>query len=96
MKTVNFVGSLLLLCDVLPHIVRLSKLLQAKRMDVTFLRGEVETCLSEIQLLRDAPTSGVHFSQFAAECAKIELEIEPGAQEDFLRRTGEISPGQST
>ena len=88
MKKYSFVASLQLLCDVLPHVVRLSKLLQSKVMDVTFLLAEVKTCLDSIQSLRDNVTEGQHFSQVTAECTAIGIQVAPADEEKFFHATG--------
>ena len=55
--------------------MRLSKLLQSKVMDVTFLFAEVKTCLDSVQSLRDNVTEGQHFSQVTAECTGIGVSL---------------------
>lgn len=88
MKTYNFVATILLLCDVLPHVLRLSKLLQSKLMDITFLQAELKMCLDSIQSVRDDVTQGCHFSRAAAECEDVGIQLTATDEENYLHKTG--------
>ena len=67
MKRYNCVASVMLLCDVLPFVTRLSKVLQGKSIDVTLLQAELKTCLDAIQSyrvkLQPRPTDQPHPGQ---------------------------------
>jgi len=95
MKKYSFVAGVLLLCDVLPHVVRLSKLLQSKDLDVAFVQAKLTHCLSSIQAVRDNIADGVgeSFSAVAAECQDIGIQVSADDQDNFLHRTGEILLG---
>ena len=76
----------MVLSDALSKVVRLSKLLQAKKLDLTFLRAELQQCLDSL----DANVTQLeHYKTIPKNGEEIGIQLTDNTEEKFLQSSGQ-------
>ena len=86
-KTYEFIASLYIFCDVLPHICKLSLVFQQKEMDLSVACSQVSATLDCISVYEDNPTPGLSTleADLRGSLAVLGITVTPHKKADFSR-----------